>query len=130
MASLSAALKAAIVASGVAGERVYQDEAPPGVTAPYVVYRDYLSDVAVLEGDGGEDLARRRVLQADLWFGSQATDSKTTVKTLRDALTGAALGATDEGKAYRVRVQMVLRRYYHDADKVQYTLDLRASYLA
>lgn len=128
MASLSAALKAAVVASAVASTRVYQDEAPPGTTRPFVVYHD-LDDSLVLEGDGGEDLARRRILQADLYFDA-ASEDKVAVKTLREALTGAVLGSSDEGKGFRLRVPAVIRRYDHDSQTVWFTLDLRATYLA
>jgi uncharacterized protein DUF3168 len=128
MASLGGGIKAVVVATGVVGERVFRDNAPADTATPYCTFSDYLGDVSVLDGDGAETIARRRIAQVDLWFGSRAEEADATIRTLKAALDGAEVAA-DDGKVLKVKVANVIRRWSWDADDVSYILDLRATYL-
>lgn len=127
MASIAGGVKAVIVGWGGVGEKVYRDEAPREVTFPYVVFHDYLGDTAKLTGDQ-RDLARVRILQADLWFVDENAEDATVVAGLKAALNGATVTG-DEGKAFRVKVNQVLRNFDRDTLRIRYIYDLRLTYL-
>ncbi len=124
MASLGAALKTAIVASGVVSTRVYQDRAPADALYPQVIYHDFLSDTIALRGDA-DVWATTRILQADLYVDISA-DLKSTVEKMRNAIDGYVIGSSDEGKGVRFRVVNVLRTFWDDTQKARYVFDIRA----
>lgn len=128
MASIAGGVKQIIVDWGGVGQQVWRDEAPRDVSFPYVIFHDYLGDAATLTGDQ-QDIARVRILQADLWFVDENAEDSAMVADLKAALNGAVVSTTTEGKAFRVKVNQVIRMFDRDTKQIRYVYDLRVAYL-
>jgi hypothetical protein len=114
--TVGGALRAAIVAAGVVGGKVWRDRAPDGAAYPYVTFVEPVSDAPALSGDR-EVLARRMMVQVDLWQSAPA-EQPALLSDLLDAIDGVRLSA--DRRTWLCRVVDIQRLVEPDAAVVHH----------
>ncbi|HVL03580.1 MAG TPA: hypothetical protein VM386_03995 [Acidimicrobiales bacterium] len=104
--SIESEVRAAVVATGVVGERAWRGRAPDSERLPYFTFFGPLSSVPSLLGSG-RTMARRRQVQGDLWQDpTDEGDPGANAEAILNALDGLRVPTTP--RSFRLRVtQMV-----------------------
>ena len=100
--TIVAAVRQAIIATGVVNARVWLRYAPENATLPYVTIQGDLGTVPSLSGDAAT-MVYDRQLSVDIWQ-SLANDSSSVIRIIRNALDGLDVPLT-EGKMWGLGVE-------------------------